>query len=120
MAHKLVKVSSKKKAAKRTTGTIENFNKQVSSETFSTDTQALKQTIGAASVVLVVNGSDKGVKPVGDHTLSQFVMAQATIYGIRNFSVYLDGNKATTKQSGMSLRGVAKVEIVAKDARGIC
>jgi hypothetical protein len=65
-----------------------------------------------------VNGTDRGVVNVERRVMGKFVTDTANQFGIRTFTVYLDGNKATTRQAGEPLTGVAKVEIVAKDARG--
>lgn len=68
-------------------------------------------------VELIVNGSSKGRVSTGGQTLGDFVKAQATRYGIRTFSVYLDGQKAYTEDSGRTI-SASKVEISAKDSRG--
>lgn len=71
------------------------------------------------SVLLFVNGRDKGTVDTTNQKLGEFVTAQAQRNGIRSFSVYVDGMKADTSDAIKSLTGVGKIEIVAKDARGM-
>jgi transcriptional regulator with XRE-family HTH domain len=75
------------------------------------------QPLSANSVALYVNGQSKGVVDTTGQTLIGFVTDICNRQGIRTFSVYVDGAKATTGQSQESLADVAKIEIVAKDAR---
>ena len=70
------------------------------------------------SVLLYVNGRDKGTVDTSGQKLGAFVTAQAQHAGIRTFSVYIDGRKADTSDAGKALTGVSKIELVAKDARG--
>lgn len=69
-------------------------------------------------VELVVNGSTKGTfTPTSN--IGEFVKSKAMQYGIRTFSVYLDGRKLDTNEAGNSFpAGTTKLEIVTKDARG--
>lgn len=71
-------------------------------------------------IELVINGQSKGKVNPGAQTLGQFVKAYAHSYGIRTFSVYLDGEKVDTEQASdvLAQSGATKLEIVAKDARG--
>lgn len=69
-------------------------------------------------VEVVVNGSSKGTTATTQN-IGDFVKAQAMRYGIRTFSVYLDGRKLDTSEASNSFpAGTTKLEIVTKDARG--
>lgn len=70
------------------------------------------------SVLLFVNGRDKGTVDTSGQKLGAFVTAQAQNAGIRTFSVYIDGRKADTSDANKTLTSVSKIELVAKDARG--
>lgn len=70
------------------------------------------------SVTLVVNGTNKGQVSTGGRNIGDFVRYQAMQYGLKSFSVYVDGAKFGTENAGASLEGVTKVELVAKDSRG--
>lgn len=70
------------------------------------------------SVTLVVNGTNKGQVSTGGRNIGDFVRQQAANYGLKSFSVYVDGAKFGTENAGASLEGVTKVELVAKDSRG--
>ena len=70
------------------------------------------------SVLLFVNGQEKGTIDTSGKKLGEFVTAQAQHAGIRTFSVYIDGRKADTSDSGKALTSVSKIELVAKDSRG--
>lgn len=72
----------------------------------------------SSKVELIVNGSSKGQVTTAGHTVGSFVDEKAKYYGIKAFSVYLDGSKLDTTQATRNLNGVGKVEIVAKDSRG--
>lgn len=79
------------------------------SETFSVDN---------GTIELVINGTSKGRISNSGQTVGAFVTAQARNYGLKSFSVYVDGSKFYTEQANNPLSG-SKVEIVAKDARGL-
>lgn len=79
------------------------------SETFNVDNSTIE---------LVINGTSKGRINTSGQTVGAFVTAQARNYGLKSFSVYVDGAKFFTEQANNPLTG-SKVEIVAKDARGI-
>lgn len=79
------------------------------SEIFSADGQ----------VQLLVNGNDKGSYDTAGQTVGQFVKNQASRHGLKSFSVYVNGAKFYTEQANDPLPAGSKVEIVAKDARGI-
>ena len=70
------------------------------------------------SVVLLINGRDKGVVDTTGTKMREFVEARAKAAGIRTFTVYLDGQKANTSMGGMPMSRFGKVEILAKDSRG--
>lgn len=88
-------------------------------EVFSTITPE-RETVSVPrnSVLLYVNGLEKGTVDTSGQKLGAFVTAQAQRAGIRTFSVYIDGRKADTSDAGKALTGVSKIELVAKDARG--
>lgn len=83
-----------------------------------TDAQA-PVTVQPGHVRLYIKGNDNGEVLVTGLKLLEFVKAQANAAGIRTFSVYLDGQKATMDMSDMPMESFAKVEIVPKDARGL-
>ena len=88
-------------------------------EVFSTDAQeAHRVEVPAGNVALFINGTSRGLKQPGNTKLIDFVRGECNNAGIRTFSVYLDGAKATTAQGNDTLAGVSKVEIISKDARG--
>jgi hypothetical protein len=70
------------------------------------------------NVEVLVNGSSQGSYDANGKTLGQFASERAKYAGIRTFNVYVDGKKATTDDSGKSLNGISRIEIVAKDSRG--
>lgn len=84
------------------------------SDVFNADTNT---TFNNGTVELVVNGSNKGSKNTNSQTLGQFVKSMAQYYGVRTFSVYVDGRKADTSESNAQIRAT-RIEIVAKDSRG--
>lgn len=69
-------------------------------------------------VELVINGQSRGAVETEGAKLGAFVAAAAQRAGIRTFSVYADGQKLDTAAAGRSLGQIARIEIVAKDARG--
>jgi hypothetical protein len=105
---KVVKVTVKRKATKKAV-----------TEVFSTQPQeAAVVEVPKNAVLLYINGSDKGQVETTGQKLADFAVAQAQRYGIRTFSVYIDGRKADTSEADKSLATVKKLEIVAKDSRG--
>jgi hypothetical protein len=89
-------------------------------EVFSTQPPAQDEVeVPANSVMLLVNGSRKGLIDTTGMKLGQFVMAQAQRHSIRSFSVYVEGAKIddSLTQTNRLMAGIAKIEIVAKDAR---
>ena len=74
--------------------------------------------LGNPQVSLTVNGVESTVDVAAGTTLLDFVRKHATAAGIRTFSVYVNGQKALTEQSGMDISTANSVEIVAKDSRG--
>ena len=70
------------------------------------------------SVLLFVNGRDKGVTDTSNQTLGKFAVQHAQNAGITSFSLYVDGVKADTGDKDKSMSGMHKVELVSKDARG--
>lgn len=77
------------------------------------------ETNGNGSVELLVNGQSKGGKRTNGQNVGTFVKNQAQAYGLKSFSVYINGQKFFTEQASQPLPDGAKVEIVAKDARGL-
>lgn len=72
------------------------------------------------TVEVFVNGTSKGRKATTPgETLGQFLNRQAQSYGVRAFSAYADGRKLDTNGVSGPAVSVGKVEITAKDARGI-
>lgn len=69
-------------------------------------------------ISLTVGGESSTVDVPHGATLRSFVSLHASAAGIRTFTVYVDGDKATTEQGGMSLAGISSIEIVPKDSRG--
>lgn len=73
----------------------------------------------AGEVEILINGSSKGKVTVNNQTLGQMIRAQAKTYGLRTFSVYVDGRKADTSDSAIDqLCKANQIDLVAKDARG--
>lgn len=70
-------------------------------------------------VQLLVNGDPKGSFDTAGQTVGQFVKAKAASFGLKSFSVYVNGAKFYTEQANDPLPDGSKVELVAKDARGI-
>jgi tryptophanyl-tRNA synthetase len=70
-------------------------------------------------VELFVNGSFKGNIPAGKQTLIEFVNAQAQLYGLRSFSVLVDGRQVRPDQANCPLDDyhASKIEIGAMDVR---
>lgn len=94
-----------------TTGTVQ--------EVFTTQPQhEAAVSVEKGKVALYVNGNSRGQVDTNNKTLAEFVREKASNAGIRTFSVYVDGLKADTSMGGSKLDKFAKVEIVAKDARG--
>jgi hypothetical protein len=77
-----------------------------------------KVSVAPNSVLLYVNGTNKGTYDTSGKKLGDFVVERAKASGIRSFSVYVDDRKADTSDSDKALTGVSKIEIVSKDARG--
>lgn len=70
-------------------------------------------------IKLVVNGDNKG-EVDREATLGAFASKYAKQYGLRNFAVFVDGEKQFTENSGDSIEGATSIELVPKDARGGC
>lgn len=67
-----------------------------------------------------VNGQVRNARAqAGTQTIGQFLSQQAQYYGVRTFSAYADGNKLYTSDSAKPASSFKKVDIVAKDARGL-
>ena len=75
-------------------------------------------TSGSDGVELIVNGESRGTVSVNGQTVGQFVRAQASRYGLKSFTVYVNGTKFFTEQANDRLADGSRVELVAKDARG--
>ena len=86
-------------------------------EVFSTEPESTVP-VERGSIRLYVNGQDKGDVDCRGKKLKEFVIAKASSYGIRTFSVYVDGAKADTSMGNKAMSTWLKVEIVAKDSRG--
>jgi len=88
------------------------------SEVFSTEPKPKREVeVPKGAVLLFVNGNSKGTVDTDGQNVGAFVVSQAQRYGVRSFSVYLDGVKANTGVASRSMSGFSKVEIVAKDSR---
>ena len=69
-------------------------------------------------VTLFVNGVNKGRVKTENLSIASFAIQQAQTYGIRTFSVYVDGRKVEVDAGNQDLSNASQVEIVAKDSRG--
>lgn len=76
------------------------------------------RTVPSDTVLLFVNGRSKGTVAHVGKTLLEFATAQASSAGIRTFSLYVDDVKADSGITSRPASSFAKIEIIAKDARG--
>jgi uncharacterized protein YcgI (DUF1989 family) len=89
------------------------------SELFSTQASSERTIeVPSNSVALFINSVNKGIVDTEGKTVGDFVSFHAEREGIRSFSVYLDGVKVDTGDSGKRLSQFSKVELVRKDSRG--
>lgn len=70
------------------------------------------------SVELIVNGESRGSFPATG-TIGDFVRSHASRAGLKSFSVYVNGTKFFTEQANQALTSGSRVELVAKDSRGV-
>jgi len=91
---------------------------RVPDETFEAQEEATR--LPAGQVAVIVNGTPRGTVSCRGRKLGEFVQQQAQQYGVRRFTVYVDGKKISRDAVGAALDGdpqIGKVEIVAKDSR---
>jgi hypothetical protein len=78
-----------------------------------------KTTAKTHTVTLKVSGTSVGERKVDpDMPLSQFVTAAATEFGVRSFCVMGNGNQVGKDKKDTAISEFAKIDIIAKDARG--
>lgn len=77
----------------------------------------MSDTFVNGSVELVINGESKGNFPATG-TIGDFVRANSTRYGLKAFSVYVNGTKFFTEQANQPIPDGSKIELIAKDSRG--
>lgn len=90
-------------------------------ELFHTQEQpAPQQTVAPGHALLYINGHSRGdISLPTTGTVLDWVKAQASQQGIRNFAAYLNGEKVDSSTiNRYNFRNLSKVEIMAKDARG--
>lgn len=107
MATKKVVKKAVKKAVKKLVGDVFDA------------TTGTAVAVPRGTVRVYVNGDERGNVETTGRKLGEFAVSQAQNYGVRTFSVYADGRKVDTSEAGKSLAGITKLEIVAKDARGV-
>lgn len=69
-------------------------------------------------VTVFINGVNRGRVKTENLSIASFAIQQAQAYGIRTFSVYVDGRKVDVEAGNQDLSTATQVEIVAKDSRG--
>lgn len=79
-----------------------------------------KTTTKTHSVELRVNGASIGKRTVDASTkLSDFVTRAAREFGVRSFCVIGDGNQVGKDKKDSSISEFTKIDLIAKDARGV-
>lgn len=75
--------------------------------------------MSSQNVTLFINKDSKGTRNAAGKTLGQFVKEAAQSAGLRNFSVYVDGEKVDSKMAKEPIStSVKEIQLIAKDARG--
>lgn len=107
------------KVSRKTVQKVKRVSAEPVSEVFSTRPASESVVeVPAGTVALFVNGRQKGTVHIEGQKLGAFAVAAAQREGITSFSLYVDNQKATTRDKDKSMAQISKVEIVSKDARG--
>lgn len=70
---------------------------------------------------ILVNGQSKGKFNISNRTLGQMIRDYARNYGLRTFSVYVDGTSRQLDTNDQVVKAICvaqKIDLVAKDSRG--
>lgn len=112
------KVLRKKVAPKAHAPAVREVTAAPTQGEFTTEGPTPMARVPRGEARLYVNGRDQGNVATVGLRLGDFVRSHAREHNIRSFSVYADGKPLSAKDANSSMASYAKVDIVAKDARG--